>query len=532
MKSIIAFVLSCLLTTAAFAFSHPLQVDVSEPETIDALNRIQWQARIWNNDTTAADVTMILWPSVGLHAIVEMPEGCTRRDVGSFFEAQCVFSLAPQSSRVFNFTTQAQSGIGTFGASAEAIAGNANVVEHETVVFGHPYLVTNVDDRGPGSLRQAIEDINRDCTTSSDPCSVTFNIDGPLPAAGYFTIRLKSRLPDILASSVSFDGRSEARFLGNANSTGPEVLLDGSDVPDGHGVAFRGFVLDVRDLAVGGFPGNGIDFSLRPVAALVAYSGLLTLRRVYLGVDGSGMAPLPNGLRGVQATDGEIVVKNCILSGNRRSGAWFWTSDQVTVSDNLVGVGADGVTPIGNGASGLFFHNPQLGYRMATALDNIIANNSQAGIGLTLFAVGNFAENVFRNNGNGAIDVALDGPTLATKFGNPGQGGIIGPPIIDSAKYESGVTTIQGHKSVPAGFTIAADNIYVYANTTIDASGLAEAEELIGVLENVNGGTFTLRVNADLRGRYIDASQFTLYVYNWDDPAPGTSEVGSPRRVE
>lgn len=522
LKPVIAFVLSCSLTIAAHAFTHPLQVDVSEPQTIDASHRIQWQARISNNATTAVDVTVILWPSAGQHALVEMPEGCTPRPVDSFIEAQCVITLAPQSSRDFNFTTQAQSGIGRFGASAEAIAANANVFEHETIVFGHPYLVTNIGDRGPGSLRQAIEDINRDCTKNSEPCSVEFNIDGPLPAAGYFTIRLKSSLPDILANSVSFDGRSQARYLGNVNSTGPAVLLDGSNVPDGHGVAFHGSSLDVRDFAVGGFPANGIDFD----------ASLLTLRRVYLGVDASGMAPLPNGLRGVQATTGEVVVKNCILSGNIRSGAWFWTPQQVTVSDNLVGVGADGVTPIGNGASGLFFHNPKLGYTMATASDNVIANNSQAGIGLSLFAVGNFGENVFRNNGNGAIDVALDGPTLATKFGNPGQGGIIGPPTILSAKYENGVTTIEGRKNAPAGLVFASESIYVYANTKVDAGGLAEAEELIGVLDNLRGDTFTLRVNADLRGRYIDASQFTIYIYNWDDPAPGTSEVGLPRLVQ
>lgn len=522
LKPVIAFVLSCSLTTAALAFTHPLQVDVSEPETIDSSNHIQWQATIWNNDTTAVDVTMILWPSVGQHAFVGMPEGCTPRPVDFFVEAQCVFSLAPQSSRVFNFTTQAQSGIGRFGASAEAFGGGAHALEHETTVFGHPYLVTNVADRGPGSLRQAIEDINRDCTKNSEPCSVEFNIDGPLPAAGYFTIRLKSRLPDLLADSVSFDGRSEARFLGNANSTGPKVLLDGSNVPDGHGVAFHGSTLDVRDFAVGGFPANGIDFD----------ASLLTLRRVYLGVDATGMAPLPNGLRGLQATNGEVVVKNCILSGNIRSGAWIWTSQQATVSENLVGVGADGVRPIGNGASGLFFHNPKLGYTMATASDNIIANNAQAGIGLTLFAVGNFAENSFRDNGNGAIDVALDGPTLDTKFGNPGQGGIIGPPTIVSAKYENGVTTIEGRKNVSAGFVIASESIYVYANTKTDARGLAEAEELIGELDNVRGDTFTLKVNADLRGRYIDASHFAVYIYNWDDPAPGTSEVGLPRRVE
>jgi len=109
---------------------------------------------------------------------------------------------------------------------------------------------------------------------------------------------------------------------------------------------------------------------------------------------------------------------------------------------------------------------------------------------------------------------------------------LIGPPTILSAKYENGVTTIEVRKNAAAGLVIVHENIYVYANTKIDASGLAEAEELIGVLENVNGDTFTLRVSSDLRGRYVDAAQFIMYVYNWDDPAPGTSEVGLPRLVQ
>ena len=196
-----------------------------------------------------------------------------------------------------------------------------------------------------------------------------------------------------------------------------------------------------------------------------------------------------------------------------------------------VGVGADGRTAIGNGAAGLFFHNPSPRYRAATARDNVIGNN-QTGIAVSAMAVGNFAENVIRDNVNGAIDLGIDGPTLETKKGNPGQGGMIGPPAILSAKYENGITTIVGKKNVPAGTVHVYTNIYVYANTSLDANGFAEAEEVIGVLEGVRDDPFTLQVNADLRGRYITASQFTLYVYNWDDPAPGTSEVSLPRLVE
>lgn len=521
-RTIPAVLLSLLLTvfaSTAFAITRPLQVDVSEPETMDASHRIEWQVTLTNNDAAANQVTYYIWPSYGPHRIVQVPEGCSVRYDSQF---ECAVTLEPRSSRVFTFTSQAQREIGAFWLSAEAF-GNGHAVEHETTVFGYPYVVATVEDSGPGSLRQAIADLNRDCKDLFEPCSVQFQIGGPVPPEGFFTIRLKSALPEIVARDVNFDGRSQARHSGQTNASGPEVLLDGSAVPSGHGLAFRGANFDVRDLAIGGFPENGIDF--------VTVGGLLTLRRAYLGVDATGVSRLGNGYRGVQATGGQMYVTDSILSGNGRAGAWFWTNEQVTVLRCKVGVGADGVTSIGNGAAGLFFHSPSPRYWMSTATDNIIANNS-TGIALSTHAVGNFAENVIRNNVNNAIDVGIDGPTLETKKGNPGQGGVLGPPVILSAKYENGVTTIVGKKNVPAGSTYVFDNIYVYANRSLDSHGLAEAEEVIGVLEGARGETFTLQVNADLRGRYITASQFTVYVYNWDDPAPGTSEVGLPRLVE
>lgn len=521
-RILVAVLLSLAVASAAFAASPPLEVDVSEPETIDASHRIQWQVTVTNNDAAPAEVRAYLWPSVGQQSFVEAAAGCV---LSSANEMNCAVTLAPHSSHVFDFMTQADRGIGTFGMSidASASAGKNRALEHETTVFGIPYLVTTVDDSGPGSLRQAIMDIKRDCKAPIGPCSVTFRIDGPVPAAGYFTIPLKSALPEIIGLALTVDGRSQARHTGNTNASGPEILLDGSAVPSGHGLALRNSSADVRDLAIGGFPENGIDF---------LGSSQLNLRRVYLGVDATGMTPLGNGYRGVQATEGWITVKDGILSGNGRAGGWFWTADTVTVESNMVGVGADGVTPIGNGASGLFFHNPRLAYKYAVARDNIIANNRHAGIGLSYLATGHFSENVMRNNANGAIDIALDGPTLATVKGNPGQGGIQGPPVLLSAKYANGVTTIEGRKNTPAGWTRMGDQIYVYANRSLNPSGAGEAEELIGILQNVPGETFTLQFNADLRGRYVTASQFVVYIYNWDDPAPGTSEVGLPILVE
>lgn len=256
-----------------------------------------------------------------------------------------------------------------------------------------------------------------------------------------------------------------------------------SAVKQGNGLSFfGGWYADVRDVAIGGFPENGIDIVDVTVSRI---------ERSWLGVDATGLTALPNGYRGVQVTGGDVLVSDSVLSGNRRAGGFFWTGHLVEIRRNLVGVGADGVTPIGNGASGLFFHYPYLLYWSARVFDNIIANPGHVGIGLSLYAVGHFARNVIRNNVHGAIDIGLDGPTLQTRRGNPGQGGVQGPPTIDSAPYENDTTVIEGRIAERAGSVLLHEEVWIYANTSLHPSGFAG-----------------------------------------DDPAPGTSEIGPPRLVE
>jgi parallel beta-helix repeat protein len=405
-----------------------------------------------------------------------------------------------------------------FNATAAANA----VSVFEVTVIGHPYRVTNVEDDGPGSLRQALLDINRDCPSSpSEPCGVFFEIDGPVPEEGWFTIRPRSALPVITAYNVVIDGRTQSRFTGQTNRLGgPEIMLDGSAVSEGDGLVFRNVFARVTDLAIGGFPGNGIDGGGRSDWIL----------RNYVGVDPSGMKAVPNGLRGVQI-EGQGIVSDNILSGNRRSGGFFWTSDFVRVSRNRVGVGADDVTPIGNGASGLLFHKPNVTYDYAIVEDNIIANNERFGIALTLRATGNFARNTIYGNGGEAIDVELDGPTLQTKGGVPGEGGVVGAPTITSARYENGTTIIEGH-TAPRPTTLFSEEVYVYANRSLDSRGLAQAEELIGIASaNYSSGEFSLRLDRDLRGRYIDAVTLGVFIEYGDNPLRATSELGLPLQV-
>jgi hypothetical protein len=77
-------------------------------------------------------------------------------------------------------------------------------------------------------------------------------------------------------------------------------------------------------------------------------------------------------------------------------------------------------------------------------------------------------------------------------------------------------------------FYILDDVVYVYANTTGKDGG-----ELVGtVTADKETLLFTMRVERDLRGQFVSASEFAYLIYLWEDPAPGTSEVGVPRLVQ
>ncbi|MCP3916959.1 MAG: DUF4347 domain-containing protein, partial [bacterium] len=202
------------------------------------------------------------------------------------------------------------------------------------------YTVTNTNDSGPGSLRQAIIDAN----ASGGTDSIVFDISAAL-VDGAHTINLLSALPDI-TEAVTIDGTQDADFDGT-----PVIVLDGS----GAGAGVDGLTLaagsdgsTIKGLVINQFGGDGIQLD----------SGSNTIVGNYIGTGVGGSIDLGNTGAGINSTTG---------SGNRIGGTD--AADRNIVAYN----GTDGIaltgTGTGNSILGNAIHSNDLGLGIALNSD-------------------------------------------------------------------------------------------------------------------------------------------------------------------
>jgi len=244
------------------------------------------------------------------------------------------------------------------------------------------FTVTNTDDSGPGSLRQAIEDAN----TAAGADTIAFAI----PGAGVHTITPLSLLP-IIGSSVTIDGYTQPGSSANTNAIGAlntvlQVEIDGTSAPNrcitviGTDVTIRGLVVNRCNDAI------QLDTN---TSAVVAGN--------FIGTDPTGLAASPNAI-GVDiafAQGGGITVTiggpdpadRNLISGNTNAGILassnFNGTSTSTIQGNIIGLGKDAVTAIPNvrgiyvGGIGPTFST--IGATFAGG-GNLIAGNSGEGI--------------------------------------------------------------------------------------------------------------------------------------------------------
>jgi hypothetical protein len=446
-------------------------------------------------------------PAFGTH--ISIPPGCAT--INPPHHTDCnVAALAPGERRELQFTL-------SYNTRHTFLIATVNILARfirRDVVFPREFPVTNTGDSGPGSLRQAILDINETCAALAEPCGPAFRIDGPVPVEGWFTIRPSSPLPALTANIVVVDGRTQTAHTGDTNPAGPEIMLDGAATAEGHGLHFTGREGHFTDLAIGHFPGNGI--TSRPQFTT-------KIHRCHLGMDPSGVRRAPNGTRGAQIERGWIEVTDSLLGGNLRSGGWFESEAEVTIVRNRF---------VDNGASGFYAKTRRRFYNFVIVEDNVISGNAHAGISLDRLAMGTYAKNSFAGNLGRAIDIGIDGPTAAMVPGLPGQGGIIGMPTVLSARYENGETVIEVQIAPRSPNNIFRPEIvHFYASPVAKDGG-----EHIGIADGYNStvpGRFTLRVPRDLRGQWVSAATTAgYYIVDFEAPEPGTSEISEPRLVE
>ena len=132
--------------------------------------------------------------------------------------------------------------IAVFPQSVDVVEGDEQ--GDEPPPAGVSFVVTNTNDSGLGSLRQAILDAN--ANTGAD------NIRFLIPGAGVQTINLTSALPAI-TSPVVIDGTTQPGFAGS-----PIIELNGSGAAGATGLSITAGNSVVRGLVINRFAGEGI----------------------------------------------------------------------------------------------------------------------------------------------------------------------------------------------------------------------------------------------------------------------------------
>jgi hypothetical protein len=386
-----------------------------------------------------------------------------------------------------------------------------------------PYVVTNVQDEGGGSLRQAILDVNALCPIP-ERCAIVFQIPAPVPASGWFTIQPRTPLPEI-SGAVLIDGATQTLFTGDTNGAGPELEINGALVVEQSGLRFRpNCDLAIRNLAVNGFPGYGIEIESHATHACFV-GGLVPMtveiEQNYLGTDPRGRTAKPNQ-RGLGVFTLDSHVAGNLISGNERSGIYVQGGVLSEIVGNRIGVASDG-SPLGNGA-GIFLDlgAPTANDPGADVMENVIAYNRGMAIARTFRGEMLISRNSIFDNLQQGIDAGIDGmtPQRANDFDVPNA------PVLFSASYDpvQHTTTIRGRiDSVMNAYT---RSIEVYESLHLSGWSTPQAERSVAIAAIPSGHQeFEIVVPEDLRGRWVTATY--SITHNPDYARAGPRGIGA-----
>jgi CSLREA domain-containing protein len=350
-------------------------------------------------------------------------------------------------------------------------------------------VVTNTNDSGAGSLRQAIFDSNASGGVKE---TITFNI----PGAGVHTITPTSALPDI-TDPVIIDGYTQPGASVNTLAIGDnavlQIELNGASVTAASALNINAANCTVRGLVVNRFTGGS---SNSPGAINVGSVSGARIEGNFIGADSSGNAASSNsnGLTLIGSTNATIggatpAARN-VISGNgfsfnvRISGG----ASGNTLLNNYIGANAAGTAVIANGFGVSIENctNNTVGGVSPTAR-NVISGNAQGVRILGAAATGNIVQgNFIGTNAAGTADLGntADGVNIESSPSNNLIGGATaGAGNLISGNNQNGVT-INGDNNTVQGNLIGVDS----AGSVALGNSQAGVEVRVG-LNNIIGGS-------------------------------------------
>jgi len=221
--------------------------------------------------------------------------------------------------------------------------------------LGNTYTVTNTNDSGPGSLRQAILDAN--ANPGAD--TITFGVSGAgCDGSGVCTIAPLSALPQV-ASPVTIDAYTQTGAAANTSSTGAinavlKIVVSGVNDPNDHLDTGLWFVSGSEGSTVKGLVVNGFD------SGITIWVSNGVVRGCFLGTDVSGMTAVGDNRNGFAGGGGSAtgITVGGPQAADRNLIAGNWGQDVgldgvgATVEGNLIGTDATGAAtlPVANPA--------------------------------------------------------------------------------------------------------------------------------------------------------------------------------------
>jgi hypothetical protein len=252
----------------------------------------------------------------------------------------------------------------------------------------------------------------------------------------------------------------------------------------------------------------------------------------YIGTTYTGLAALGNvnggaitwGSGAGNVFGGSVAARN-VISGNGYYGAVAGNaSTGTTIQSNYIGVGADGVTALGNGIDGISVQGASTSSTIGgTAADagNTVAYNSGAGIAIEDASTAGVA--VFRNitysNSSIGIDLLDDGFTANDGAKTAGQPNLLmDHPVFTSAVLVGSTLTFSGYVGTAPNDADFANAIVEIFKSDNDASGYGEGQTYLG------------RDTCDASGNF--SGSFTVAGLNVGDKITGTATDGSNNTSE
>ncbi len=307
------------------------------------------------------------------------------------------------------------------------------------------FTVTNVNDSGAGSLRQAILDANAVIGSNT----ITFNI----PGGGVKTINLTAALPAI-TSPVVMDGWSQPGFAGR-----PVVRIDGAAAGAGaDGISLSG--------TSGGSIIRGLMLTRFAHDGVVIHSGVndITVAGNWVGTDGSGATSMGNANDGLQ------------IFGARAMIGGTGPFDRNVINNNL----NEGINISGSGATGNFILGNYIGLEPSGTNGS---GNADVGIALVSGAANNTiggtdaaARNVISMNFEGIEINTSSNVVQGNYFGTDATGTLnFGQRSSDAIEINAGTGNLIG------GIAAGACNLIAYTKSGfngIDITGGAGAAVL------------------------------------------------------